>query len=207
MENLRHPIWRAADYCAEKTTDYDQSHDFNHHRQVYKNAVNIMKHMTLSNEEKIIVGIACMLHDVADHKYDLDGNKYRELENWLRTNLPKYTNSVLTIINNISFSKEDKLRKQNIPMPYIGQLALLCNIVSDADKLEALGTRGLERCQIYTRKMNPDANQETINQLVVQHCHDKLLRLLPEYFIKTNIGRIMAVIPHKQIEDFVKSQS
>ena len=71
--------------------------------------------------------------------------------------------------------------------------------VSDADRLEALGQVGLERCIEFTKARNGIVPDD-----VVTHCHEKLLRLLPENFIKTQLGKSMAVPLHDVIVDYVK---
>ena len=62
--------------------------------------------------------------------------------------------------------------------------------MSDADKLEALGTVGIDRCVEYTRVMNQDKSQAEQNRLVVKHADEKLL-ILHKYFYTTT-GKAMA---------------
>ena len=67
------------------------------------------------------------------------------------------------------------------------------NIISDADKLEALGEVGLRRCMQFS---------EAHNGNVIEHCHEKLLKLLPDGFIRTNAGKKLAVPGHEYILNY-----
>ena len=59
------------------------------------------------------------------------------------------------------------------------------NIVSDADKLEAIGEIGVNRCCQYTReKYGEDLSKEKLVSYVKEHCEEKLF-LLSEKYIKT----------------------
>ena len=55
------------------------------------------------------------------------------------------------------------------------------NVVSDSDKLEALGVVGLERCRHYQLELEPELAPPALYGNVVQHCRDKLFRLSDEY--------------------------
>ena len=74
----------------------------------------------------------------------------------------------------------------------------LRNIVSDADKLEAIGEVGIERCFAYRKELGADKefSEEKILQDVLQHCDEKLLRLVPEYF-RTIGGKEIGKGPHQ----------
>ena len=92
-----------------------------------------------------------MLHDVRDHKYP-ESISELEMNEFVHGSLGKDRgDQVLLIIENVSFSKEDKLRKategklriaENVPSdlhPYLIALR-------DADRLEAIGPEGIRRC-------------------------------------------------------------
>ena len=55
--------------------------------------------------------------------------------------------TVITICENISYSKEKKGLLECLDYP----ISFLRNIVSDADKLDAIGYDGIERCRMYTQ--------------------------------------------------------
>jgi uncharacterized protein len=78
---------------------------------------------------------------------------------------------------------------------------LIRNIVSDADKIDALGKIGIERCFQYSKATNSDLSDEDYIKNVIKHCDEKLLLLLPKY-IKTEIGKMIAKPLHDEIQDW-----
>ena len=66
---------------------------------------------------------------------------------------------------------------------------------------------GIDRCFEFRRAMGGGAggggDEAAVLADVVQHCHDKLLRLLPEGYIKTAAGRALAAPLHEEIVRFV----
>ena len=88
------------------------------------------------------------LHDVRDHKYS-NSISHEELENFILTISLDYLQIICKMIDNISWSKEAS------------------DIVSDVDRLEALGKIGIERCEIFTREYG---GLVPVN--VITHCHE-----------------------------------
>jgi HD superfamily phosphodiesterase len=77
------------------------------------------------------------------------------------------------------------------------------DIVSDADKLEAIGVIGIARCKEYTREQyfathHTHIGDEELAKLVIQHAEEKLLRLKSE-FIRTAWGKKMAEPLHDEM--------
>mmetsp|Transcript_89352 Transcript_89352/g.161238 ORF Transcript_89352/g.161238 Transcript_89352/m.161238 type:complete len:114 (+) Transcript_89352:1-342(+) len=109
----------------------------------------------------------------------------------------------MMIIDNISFSKE---KREGLDLQGLEKrgLLLLRDIVSDADKIDALGDEGLERCFEYTRYANPGACPPEIEQLVREHCIEKLL-LLKDQYVRTATGKSLAQPGHNIIASFVNS--
>jgi hypothetical protein len=100
------------------------------------------------NDNYILRGITitAWLHDVNDHKYNdtlLMKNKMKQFINndLLLDNTE--TNLILNIIDRISYSKENKIRQSNGMLDWYKVLGnkgcIIRDIVSDADKLEAIG--------------------------------------------------------------------
>jgi uncharacterized protein len=179
-------------FVIENTKIFDESHNHVHAMKVTHLAHIIMKSLRQEYNEKLLTYIA-MLHDVCDHKYQNAISK-DVLSNFITTNLSSENEPVIMkIIDNISFSKEDKGLRETIPEQYNDYLTA----VSDADKLEALGAVGLERCIEFTKARGGEIPDD-----VVKHCHEKLLRLLPENFIKTSLAKEMAAPLHDVITEY-----
>jgi len=153
---------------------------------------------------RVIVTCA-LVHDVIDHKYAHPAGAENRLKEVLEKEIPvKHCVSfILHIIDNISYSKEVRDGYPDL-WSYTRFWHTVRDIVSDADKITALGHDGLKRCWIYQKHVSPHDTDEQILEKVVQHCHDKLLRLLP-HFIRTDKGKALAQKGHNEIEEFVAS--
>jgi len=201
--------------CLKLTVDYDESHNIDHHVAVFKNAIEIYENTKInadSDLDLVEVEIECqilpliiyssLLHDTIDHKYPTDlQNKIEILQQFLDLKLGIVSDNVKWIINNISYSKE-KLSGYPLHENQLVQLAR--NIVSDADKIEALGEIGLTRCRIFTLNANPLLTISEIESIVVSHCHEKLLKLKDE-FIRTSAGKSMANDGHQFLLNYVSN--
>jgi uncharacterized protein len=184
-------------FVVENTKHFDGSHNHVHALKVTHNAHVIMKSIKDTYDERLLTCVA-MLHDVCDHKYPESIPK-EKLSDFIKLYLsPMMEPIAMKIIDNVSFSKEDNGLQENLPEPYNMYLKAL----TDADRLEALGQVGIDRCIEFTR-----SHGGTIPQDVVKHCHDKLLRLLPEFFIKTDLGRQLAIPLHDEIYKYVDKNS
>jgi len=110
--------------------------------------------------------------------------------------------AVIDICENVSFSKEKKgLLNQDLPK----HVMLLRNIVSDADKLDAIGYDGIERCRMYTRHRNPTGTEDEHERNVVEHMHDKLFRLLP-YYIRTKPGKAIGAKLQQEMLAYIEDK-
>ena len=192
--------------CAELTNEYDESHDLGHHADVFVNATNIYIQLIandIPNEEVVTyITYAALLHDTIDYKYPNNlQNKIKKVDEYLKNKLGNVWLNVKWIIDNMSYSKE---AKNGYPVHSNTDVQLARDIVSDADKLEAIGDIGIIRCTQYGRVAHPNANEKELKQLVIQHCHDKLLKIKDQY-IRTVPGKLMAEPRHQVIADFVKN--
>jgi HD superfamily phosphodiesterase len=113
----------------------------------------------------------------------------------------------------VSYSKEYKLRTESeVPFSFAESLgetgALIRDIVSDADKIEAIGEIGVERCMEYAREYMLKTNhrhgtEAEINAYLISHAQDKLLFLLRHNYIRTSIGKDMAKPHHNKMIDII----
>lgn len=196
----------------------DESHGAKHMENVAINSITILSRMNIDLNEKFmnILVLSSWLHDVNDHKYS---NNYliTQMFNFLK-GLDFIDDNdiqlVLNIIDNISFSKECRLKKKNINVEetwlnLLGEKGLLIrNIVSDADKLEALGKQGIERCikyskEYYKNKYGKNPTHDEIIMMVKNHANEKLLILKDEY-IRTKPGKQLAIPLHNELEKIIK---
>lgn len=182
------------EFVSISTRTFDESHNIDHALAVYNNTIKIAETIKIELEYDILIYTA-MLHDVCDHKYP-NSIKLEELIEFITSCLDKVKcNRIIEIIQNISFSKQVKgLRKELV---YPDNLYL--HIVSDADRLEAIGQIGIDRCIAYTK-----ATGGSVPADVITHCHDKLLKLKDNYIV-TEMGKKLAEPLHQIIEDYVNS--
>lgn len=180
------------DFVKISTAIFDESHDVTHAVAVCKSSLKIAESFDRDMEVDIIM-YASMLHDVCDHKYK-DSIKEEELVGFIVDKLgDEKCARVMSIINNVSFSKQTKGLRQQLDSPD----DIYLDIVSDADKLEAIGKIGIDRCIAYT-----NATGGTVPGNVVKHCHKKLL-LLKDKYIVTPMGKTLAEPLHQVIQDYV----
>ena len=79
----------------------------------------------------------------------------------------------------------------------IQQLEYIRNVVSDADKIEALGEIGISRCKSYGRHIGYTDESESIPR-IVEHCEYKLLHL-KDVYIHTEAGKEMVSDGHDYV--------
>ena len=185
------------DFVKDSTKHFDDSHNHVHALKVTENAHVIMATLKPDYDTRLLSYVA-MLHDVCDHKYP-ESIPRSELIEFIEKNLTTVpVDMVMKIIDNISFSKENKGLTETLPEPY--NIYLMA--IADADRLEAIGEIGVERCIKFTRTHGGKVPED-----VVKHCHEKLLRLLPENFIKSAKAKEMAKPLHEVIEKYVQMNS
>jgi hypothetical protein len=105
------------------------------------------------------------------------------------------------IFSVVSYSSENNAIQAGTPLDYDSILTpyytLVCHIVSDADKLEAICRDGITRALTYTKHANPSYTDAQVIADVHKHAKEKLLRLATE-FIRTNTGRVIAKQKHAE---------
>jgi len=148
---------------------------------------------------------AAWLHDIADHKYDHDGTLQQTLDDFGYKHISNYQD-IKKVIKYVSYSSENKAILAGTPLDYDTLLtpyyALVRHIVSDADKLEAIGQIGITRALEYTRDANPAYTEQQVIADVCKHANEKLLRLSTE-FIRTPTARALAQQRHQEMAQWV----
>ena len=197
-----------SDFVQEVCVDRDKSHGWEHMKTVAETSRMIIEKdykdepECVYNQLMIDTITVAWLHDVADHKYDKKGHLTNILTKWGYSNIGGFAN-ILETIKLVSFSSENKAILAGKPIDYdkiLGKhYARVRHIVSDADKLEAIGLIGMERAIGYTRHANPDYSEEQIIADVKKHADEKLLRLAGE-FMRTETGKQIAQLRHHEMK-------
>lgn len=192
------------DFVKGKLLTNNNGHDWKHVERVLNNATKIIPETNANS--KIVYTSICM-HDLIDYKVTDDIQKeIRDIEHAL--NNAQYSTDeiieIIDIISSISFSKHKVLTT-------INQM-----VVSDADKLDALGSMGIirtiqygqsvgrpfyEEDNLLVRDNKVSFNKSTLTSL--SHFYDKLLKL-PD-LMYTEKGREIALKRFKIIKDFLDS--
>jgi uncharacterized protein len=191
------------DFVVDSTQCFDSSHNWEHALAVTLNAIEIMGNAPSCDEigflprdiiKRIMnVVFISMLHDVCDHKYP-DSIPHSDLEEYCQIISSDYA-MYLEIIVNVSWSKEKKgLRKS-----FNSYWANILNIVSDADRIEAIGKIGVERCIAYTIATGGNVPTD-----VITHYHEKLRLLYEDNYIRTEYGRKMALPRHLEMKQIIE---
>jgi len=150
---------------------------------------------------------AAWLHDVADHKYDYDGTLEQRLDEFGTANIPNYT-EIKQVIKYVSYSTEHKAILAGTPLDFTAILgdyySNIRDIVSDADKLESIGVKGMERSLIYNTDTNPTFTRAQVIAEVRKIYDEKLVKLATQ-FIKTPTARAIAQKEHKKMEEWLNA--
>ena len=127
----------------------DKSHGIDHIQKVVVNVEKISQNYILSQREKYILRVSALLHDAYDHKYIVNNKEIVKIKENIHNDLINigFTwNEIqiifIIIIDNISFSKEKENRYSELLSLLSIKIIHIRNIVSDADKIEALGLEG-----------------------------------------------------------------
>jgi uncharacterized protein len=185
----------------------DDSHGLGHAEAVAANSELILSKLAVAADDMAhmqrLVASVALLHDVSDHKYDPKGEmvgKMREILSQFFSN--EEIQLIMDIIERISYSKENKTILKGLPLDWEEKLGaqgcLVRDIVSDADKLEAIGLIGVERCIEYTKETNAGFDERQCVEQLIAHGKEKLFRLKDE-FIRTAPGKELATPLHAEM--------
>lgn len=217
--------YKLSEFVKEVCRDRDESHGHEHAKKVAISSIQIflntfgdilpgprLIHLALAK----LTLITAWLHDIDDAKYQNDKSESVRLQmkDFLLNELSVNGNDVdlvFKITKYISYSAEVKLqqdqggRRIDFDALLGAKGGMIRNIVSDADKLEALGNIGLQRCIEYTRhayfsKHNSEIPLDVLKQMVKQHADEKLLKLSTQ-FMRTNYGKRLAEPLHQELEN------
>lgn len=138
-----------------------------HSLRVLANARHIME-KDQESVNRLVVELAAILHDVADHKFGFsDDDRRRIITQFLQTqHIPGATIAqVISIVNTISYSKHATLDSKEAA------------VVKDADMLDAIGAIGIARAFTYGGGHGRSIYDSADENCTVQHFHEKLFKL------------------------------
>jgi hypothetical protein len=181
---------------------------------LYYGVIFVALTMQIFCELAVLCRTVAWLHDVADHKYasqdpTLEPQLEQFLDEWTASSfvpmqkgeaatpiillVSLFTSAkILAIIERISFARQEKLGTQDwfSELGFLG--CLVRDIVSDADKRDALGSEGMERCKAFVYERHPHATEREAIAMVAQHYDDKLKKLGHAPYMRTWKGRALA---------------
>jgi len=177
---------------AKKHSESDDIHGFPHIKRVYDLCLEIGKKLNANIE---LLKIASLLHDIG--RIDEKLNKLK------RNHAEISAEKALDFLNSHDFnlSKEDIeniihcIRAHSFSNDAIPN-TIEAKILSDADKLDALGAIGLYRTIGYTVKNGGELNQ------IIEHLENKIIKLKHQMYLK--ISRKIAKKREKIILNFYK---
>jgi uncharacterized protein len=201
-------ISKTADYVKQKFEADPTGHDWWHIYRVWQ----LSKHIAANekNANMLVVQLAALLHDIADHKFHGGDTEVGATEagKWLESIGADKTTTlqVQDIVRHISF----KSIKQKPNLKTIEGM-----IVHDADKLDAIGAIGIARVMVFGGAhgrliYSPDIKlikdytfekTNAANSTAIHHFYEKLLHLKDRMMTKT--GKKMALHRHKYMEDYL----
>jgi uncharacterized protein len=202
-------------FAKDVLSKYDDSHGWSHIEAVWVHAQDIARSYidpvarAADRQFQQELQALVYLHDVLDHKYkDVQPPYVYPRTLFVLENAfgQARAEALLRIIDNFGFTREAQGKRDKFDT----RDTILLQIVSDADRLDALGARGLLRCETFNviklQRRSPQQyiSEAEVQKAMIQHCHDKLLRLLPEGFFKTERGRELARPLHQQVVDYVQ---
>jgi len=178
-------IKNAVEYINELFGGNSDGHDALHTLRVYKNMKLIAQ--SYPEADLFIMSLSALLHDADDHKLFKTENNANARFFLAKNDVPEESiEQICEIINGVSFSKN----RGKTPETLEGK------IVQDADRLDAIGARGIARTFAYGGKVGRSLDDS------VQHFYDKLLLLKEE--MNTDAAKEIAKARHEYMEGFLK---
>mmetsp|Transcript_50296 Transcript_50296/g.83742 ORF Transcript_50296/g.83742 Transcript_50296/m.83742 type:complete len:274 (+) Transcript_50296:72-893(+) len=227
---LQPPLRKALEQIVKECMkNFDGSHDFFHVDRVRNLSLQIAIKEGIKDLE--LVELTALLHDINDHKY-VEKHHHQQNNQKVAALLQKHEinaekqKKMQLIIDNMSFSKEIKLKNDDNPEVYTKYLQLFASMpemgcVQDADRLDAIGCIGIARAFCFggAQKNRPlfnfaSDNKQNFNvkqwtehneckDTTIGHFYEKLLLL--KDMMKTETGKHMAQAKHEKMTFFLDS--
>lgn len=204
----------------------NSGHGYTHVQTVYKHARKALEYEpTLTDQQKLQVQLAALLHDADDEKIFPDSKNYSNARDILNTSYPDQPELHEQIIDLIKLVSTRQNGDSDVEQSWMA-------IPRDCDRLEALGQIGLDRTLAYAQHKGNPMHLDTTprcftkeelykiatperfaayssgkisSDSVIDHCYDKLLHIGSPSSLKSNNPYILQVAAERNgiIEDFV----
>ncbi|KAJ7476068.1 hypothetical protein FB451DRAFT_266078 [Mycena latifolia] len=194
---------------------YDPSHDSFHVQRVRRTSLALANAIS-PKPDLLVVELAALLHDVLDKKYvpaEQAADPYAFFLPFFTSMAEKHqldlvsdgrARQIAQIVDNVSWSTETKLRKNNLWTEWHDNCAEL-HCVQDADRLDAIGAFGIMRCAAYTtavnRPLHVPSDDPAAKDSAIQHFYDKLVLIRDR--LKTEPGKVLGEKRHRVLLDFM----
>ncbi len=206
MNNLQlQLIDKTKKYVQQELANAEGGHDWWHVYRVWKTASKIATEE--QNADEFIVQIAALLHDIADSKFyagneDVGPEKAIGFLKKIGLDIESISH-IEAIIRNMSFKNT---------FDAVNFMSIELDIVTDADRLDAMGAIGIARtfnygghkgAQIYNPNIKPNLNMtksdyKKSSAPTINHFYEKLLLLKDK--MTTEMGKKMAEERHSFME-------
>ena len=123
-------------------------HGIEHAKIVMDHSRRALQFYDISDEDKLLVEYAALLHDFDDRKFFPSHLNYDNLRQVLSTKSGDFVDKVIYMVSIVSSSKNG----DSIPLNVYGKEWML--IPRYADRIEAIGIIGIERCYTYTKNVS-----------------------------------------------------
>jgi len=202
-------ISRTRVFIENKFSGEGSGHDWWHIYRVWK--LSILINETEKSADKFIVELGALLHDIADwkfHKGDLEAGPKAASE-WLTSLKVKeeVIKQITDIVGNVNYKGAGVKPSMT---------SLEGQIVSDADKLDAMGAIGIARAFAYGGSTDQPLYDPNVKPVMhktfeeykmnkshsINHFYEKLLLLQGHLY--TNTAKDIALQRHRFMEDYLK---
>jgi uncharacterized protein len=199
-------IEKTITFVKEQSKHAESGHDWWHLYRVWKMAKNIADNY--QEIDLLVIELACLLHDVADEKFDNFEEKNIELKNYI-SNLSisnQQKEHTLTIIQKLSFKKSfENTTEKSIEF----------QIVQDADRIDAIGAIGIARAfsyggfkgrEMYNPEIKPSEfknsnDYQKSTSPTINHFYEKLFKL--KEMMNTPEAKKLAEERHSFMHEYV----
>ncbi|KDN40690.1 hypothetical protein K437DRAFT_227229 [Tilletiaria anomala UBC 951] len=237
----------AEGFVTEHFKNHDPSHDWQHVNRVRMMALSLSRCSSLKRQpDMLVLELAALFHDLCDSKYiplNADGIRSKAvsssktviapfLSQYSDAITPDQAAHVFRVVDNVSWSKDQAKRRARAQAQRDGQapstieqeqieweqenVELHC--VSDADRLDAIGSFGILRCAAFSAVKNrtlhvPPKNKEGTSappfeqsagysDTAIAHFYDKLVKIKGEMLF-TETARKEAERRQQMLQSFL----